>query len=201
MSKQEKLRYLESRLVMDDRCYSNMKNKDRGPPVGYAGIWKERLDVAMNANIHPGLIIKLVYWNVTKDKGFRYHYHNQLFRKDIIEAMGPIRSSINGKADQSFVNKQLSTVCAANALNSPAATTSQLSVSPQAGGSPLKLTLKKIKRELDGSMGRVAGGSHLGSFGGSTSASGHHSGATAATQTVIDSVTDLTKAQCPNSVR
>ena len=98
MVKLNKLQYIEYVLEKDERCYANMTHKSRGPPSAayLATIARPEtsgLDAAVNPDIHPGLMIKLVYFSVTRKQGFRYGYHNQMLRRDMIEAMGPLQGS------------------------------------------------------------------------------------------------------------
>lgn len=146
ITKQEKLKYIEHRLERDERCYMSMKDKTLSFTAEYPlPFTRSKLDTYINRDIHPGLIVKLVYWEVAALSNFRYSYHNHLLRKEIIDAM-----QVLPDANASLNPNQV----AANILTA-AHISSNRQTAKSGNGSPLKFIIKK---ESLSAMAKVARG-------------------------------------------
>jgi hypothetical protein len=139
--KMDKLDFLLYLLESDHRCYLSM-----GPYGDYGARIASIVAPPNNRilrdqyyptqlKIHPGLAVKLVYWETVMNSGFRYEYHNQMLQEHIIGAMGKLPASEetnNGKNAKYMV------------LNDRAGSSqgARLKVFPSSD-SPLKLRIKQ----------------------------------------------------------
>ncbi|QDZ22644.1 E3 SUMO-protein ligase [Chloropicon primus] len=180
MSKRDKLTYLLQKLALDPRCYMSMKD---GAPNSenflVTSPLTSRLEEAVNPDIHPGFIIKLVYYQVMKVGGFRYSYHNQMLRKDMVDAMGPLDP---GQYSLALLRQGKNTAALVRSFSGVRNDSVKFRVSKSAG-SPLKL---RIKREA---MEKTSMNAQLGSaFGEESGAAGPGPSSSAPAAIVVDCI-------------
>lgn len=135
--KGDKMEFILYHLDSDARCYESMPNYD---------VFTERIALAKQhkpgnrlfrdgqiilPEIHPGLVVKLIYWETVMHSGFRYDYHNQMFQDNIIGAMKPLSE-----------NDYKPKTTGPTTIGPPAPTVGRMTLVPSSE-SPLKLRIKK----------------------------------------------------------